>query len=370
LYILLGYRGEAENPDVYMSLAVLTYLMLIGSVVFAFRKNKYLLFTGIYVLIFLVVTFIIMQASWKQARLIIPYFPLTMLMLLAFFYWLFSFKRMRFLSGILIVLILISFGLTLKTTVGHVNYARNINNRYYGLTPDWENYCRASEWASKNLSQDAVIACRKPTISFIYGNGRRFFGINEVKAYSGKSLLQFWQEKRSHLYLLSSCSLDKSIPEHLFEVIRNGIVAFGNYPDNTTGHEFFRFFVMNFPDSIEERVVAELRAIQMNPTDNIDSLKIFLNHPKETIRVFYPDTLLNILMKANVTHVLEANLRRTSSMKNGSLINTVERFMRYIGIKYPQFFTMVTQIGADDNEPEAFAINLSYFSIRYCQLLL
>ena len=38
-------------------------------------------------------------------------------------------------------------------------------------------------------------------------------------------------------------------------------------------------------------------------------------------------------------------------MKDGLIINTVERYMAFIQEKYPQVFSKVSQIGDDDNEP-------------------
>jgi hypothetical protein len=359
LYTLLGILKVKGTPELYPSLTVLTYLVLVGSVVLAFKKNKYLFFTGIYVLIFLVNTFLILQTAWGQSRLIIPYVPLIMLMLFAFFYRLFSFKRLRVFSGILFVLMLILFGVTLNATIVNVLQAQQIKDRYWGLTPDWENYCKASEWASKNLSKGAIIACRKPTISFIYGNGRRFYGITEVKTFPGNSLLQKWQEKGSHLYYVSSSSLKQIFPPELYKILINSIVALGRKVDVRTQTEHPVFCILNFTDSVRNRISGDLEKMNIKPTHNIDSLKVYLNNPKETIDIIYPDTLLNILIQAKVTYVLEANLRRSATKKQGVLVNTVERFMMYMGVKYPQIATRVIQIGADDNEP-AQILKLNY----------
>jgi hypothetical protein len=351
-YALLGVRKEQGNPDLYMSLTVLTYLVLVASVILTFRKNKYLLFTGVYVFIFLVNTFIILQASWGQSRLIIPFVPMILLMFLAFLYWLFCYKRLMVFSWTLILIILVLIGVSLRATFVHISFTRQITDRYWGLTPDWENYCKASEWASKNISQDAVIACRKPTISFIYGNGRRFYGINDVKSYSGKALLQYWKEKGSQLYVVSASSLvNKQLPETILNAIRPRIVAFGTNVAYGNASELFRFYVMDFSDSLKEQTFGELNKAHINPVHNIDSLKRYLDNPKETIKVIFPDTLLNILLNAHVTHVLEASLRYKSSQKTGQLINTVERFMIYIGVKYPMILTKLIRIGADNNEP-------------------
>ena len=69
------------------------------------------------------------------------------------------------------------------------------------------------------------------------------------------------------------------------------------------------------------------------------------------MKLYYPDSLLTQLQNAGVTHILTANLRRNSTVKDGMIINTVERFMAFIQEKYQQIFTKVSQAGEDDNEP-------------------
>jgi hypothetical protein len=55
--------------------------------------------------------------------------------------------------------------------------------------------------------------------------------------------------------------------------------------------------------------------------------------------------------RAGVTHILTANLRRNSAVKDGMIINTVERYMAFIQEKYPKLFSKVSQVGDDNNEP-------------------
>ena len=113
------------------------------------------------------------------------------------------------------------------------------------------------------------------------------------------------------------------------------------------------FYLMRFPDSLEEKTLAEMKSSKVSYTADINILKTWLNNPKVKISIIYPDSILNFLRKANVTHVITANLRADAAEKNGYTNNTVERFMNYIGYKYPDIMTKIIQMGSDDNEPAA-----------------
>ena len=287
-------------------------------------------------------------------------------MLIALFYNLFSFKRLVFLSGFLPLGIIVLAIIMLGDTFANINIARKITNSYYGLSPDWENYCKASEWAAKNLPDTAVIACRKPSISFIYGKGRRFFGITETMSYPGSSLIQCWQEKGKDFYLIRQHAMEQSFPVDLFYTLTRAIVAYGTTIPGVTEKEQFRFYVMNFPPDVKEKIWKDLNGLHINPLHNLDTLRAYLSPPGERIKAIYPDTLLNILLRGHVTHVMEAHLRMNPSVKNGYLINTVERFMAYITVKYPQLLTQVVQIGSNDNEPaEIFQMNYNLCGMKF-----
>jgi hypothetical protein len=90
-----------------------------------------------------------------------------------------------------------------------------------------------------------------------------------------------------------------------------------------------------------------------------ESLREITRQENKPATVIYPDSLISILIKNKVTHVLTANLRRNALEKTGQIINTVERYMSFIDDKYPGFMSKVTQIGSDDNEP-ASIMKLNY----------
>jgi hypothetical protein len=252
----------------------------------------------------------------------------------------------------------------IKTSIAQVKYTQQIDGKYYGLNPDLVNYCKVSEWASANLPPNTLVACRKPSISFIYGNGKKFFGISHMLAFSGDDLILNWQKKHLPYYIISSSSIrNNAVTKDLYFAFRNSIVGFGM---NEVGNFYSpRFLILDFPDSIKGRVLRELTVSGITYTEYPDSLKNQLASSQEGISVIYPDSLLNFLIKAKVTHVLTDNIRVSADRKNDHVINMVEWFMNLIEFKYPRIRTKIIQIGSDDNEPASiYKLNYQEYGIK------
>jgi hypothetical protein len=109
-------------------------------------------------------------------------------------------------------------------------------------------------------------------------------------------------------------------------------------------------FADKLDNSIKSSFYSEIKAAGINYISSAGTLKSILNEGK-VVKLYYPDSLLNQLQNAGVTHILTANLRRNSTQKDGMIINTVERYMAFIQEKYPMLFTKVSQVGDDNNEP-------------------
>jgi hypothetical protein len=352
LYTIIGLFKPEDAFSVYPAVTFLTYLILFASVILAFKKNSYLFFTGIYTLVFLVFTFLMVNTYWGQNRFIIPYIPMVFLVILSLFYYVFSLKQLSVFKGILPVIVVILFILAINTSVQVAAATRQVKNKYSGLTPDWENYCKISEWASANLPMDALVACRKPSISFIYSNGRSFFGITRVPAYSVDSCLINWQQKHLHYYLIPASSIrNNHVSKELFFAFKRSVIGYGVNNDELGTHNV-KFYLMDFPDSIRTRTLNELDRLKIDAFSDFETLRGILNEPGSKISIIYPDSLIQMLAKAKVTHVLTANLRS---------YKTVERFMGYIEFKDPGIWTKIMQIGNDDNEP-AYIYKLNYDS--------
>lgn len=350
LYTILGLRNSNESGEVYPVLTAITYLTIISAIILVFRKNSYLFFLGLYTIITLFIIFFIAHTIWLQSRFIIPYFSMILLLILSSFYYLLSMKRWIKFQLLLPVIIVILFGFSLKVTADQSSETRKIDNKYYGLTPDWENYCRLSEWTTANLPANTIVACRKPSISFIFSKGKNFFGITRLPFSPGDSFLHDWQRKNLHYYLIPASTLNnKPVSEKLSNEFKNGIVGYGMNIKN----KFYqaRFFVLNFPETSRVATLRELNSFKINVTDKPDSLEAWLKDPNTEISMIYPDSALKILMRAHVTHVLTDNIRSFASQKNEQSVTTVERFMNFIEAKYPGIRTKIKQIGSDDNEP-------------------
>jgi hypothetical protein len=176
-----GYVTPVELPV----LTILVYATIIWAVIYSFKRNKYLLFSGIYLASGIGLTFVILQTIWAAYRLIIPFLPLLIMFSLLGVYDLLKLKKLKALQLIFPLIVLMLFyssfkNATVKIKENQAILKKNMaGNMLAGLTPDWQNYIKMTQWAAKNIPENEVIACRKPNIAFIYTK-RRFFGIYKV----------------------------------------------------------------------------------------------------------------------------------------------------------------------------------------------
>jgi hypothetical protein len=251
--------------------------------------------------------------------------------------------------------------------VVQVKETRKIVNKFSGMTPDWENYCKMSRWTAENLPGNIMVACRKPSISFIYSNGKKFFGITRIPFSSGDSLVWNIRSKNLHYYLIPASGLNnKPVTEKLSRAFNKGIVGYGMNVKN----KFYevRFFVLDFPADSKEETLQELSKAGVNITDKTDSLETWLKAPGTEISMIYPDSVLKILFKAHVTHVMTDNIRTFPDRKNKQTVTTVARFMNFIEAKYPGIQTRIMQVGSDDNEPASlYVINYEQAGLQQPQ---
>lgn len=193
LYKFIGFRPEVLQPKYILT--ALVYIVFFIAIYYAFKKNKYLLFTGIYLTVLIGITFVIVQTRWDQDRLILAYFPLILLFLFSGFYYLGKSPKFKILQGLLPIFLVIifftNFNVTTKKVKANDEYLmQNLaGNKFYGMTPDWINYIKMSEWAAKNVPDSFMIACRKPSISFIYAK-RKFYGIYRITTEDPDELLK------------------------------------------------------------------------------------------------------------------------------------------------------------------------------------
>lgn len=350
---MTGLRKYEIIQNVVPFLTVLFYIIFFTGMVLSYRKNRYVFFTALLSGVFLLVTFIILQSRWDQNRLIIPVLPLMLLMFFAAFYFLSGIKKLQAVFWIIPLLAVIMFFGELSMTSGKAREAGQNKGKYGGLTPDWKHYLQASEWAAKNLPPEAIVACRKPSISFIYGKGRNFYSIMKVPSYNPEEFINKWQKENIPYTVFRYDDLTgRQLPPSIYNAIKNYYEA-----QLFIGEKFY--IVDRFPDSVRERTHNELIQAGLKYLTSRDTISKMIAAEKQPPVLIYPDSLLIPLMENKVTHVLTANLRRNSVQKDGLIINTVERYMAYIQDKYPDFMEPVQKIGADDDEP-AIIYKLNY----------
>jgi hypothetical protein len=341
---IIGFRKAEPVMTVNSASTILIYLLAIGSLIITFRKNKYLFFTGLLTGSFLLITFIVLQVKWDQSRLIIPIIPLLLLMILSLFYYISKIEKYKLLQVMVPLVALLILFQSLAVTAVAAKENQAINGRYGGLTPDWKNYLKASEWAATNLPKDAIIACRKPSISFVYGNGRNFYGIMQIPAYSSGAFFKKWAEKETEYMLFNYAELSgKQLTQTFYSALKQNMDAMLFVGDTV-------FIVDKVNDSTRSLLTENANAIGFNQYSSLNNFKTTFNMSRD-LKIFYPDSLLFQLQNAGVTHIITANLRRNSTQKDGMIINTVERYMAYIQEKYPSVFTKISQVGDDNNEP-------------------
>lgn len=339
-----GFRKSEPIMTVNSLVTILIYLLAIASLFLTFRKNKYIFFTGLLTGAFLLITFVVLQTKWDQSRLVIPAVPGLLLMIFSVFYYISEVKKYSLVQLMIPVLGLIIFLQSFSVMAGAVKENQSISGTFGGLTPDWKNYLKASEWAANSLPKDAIIACRKPSISFVYGKGRNFYGIMQLPNYSADVFFNNMAKNEGSYMLFNYREFSgKQLSPQLYSMLKQNMEAMVFVGDTV-------LFADKIKDSEREVFTSQVKASGFSFISSATSLKAFIS-PGQVVKIFYPDSLLLNLQNNGVTHIMTASLRRNSTRKDGYTINTVERYMAFIQEKYPEIFSKVSQIGDDDNEP-------------------
>lgn len=175
-------------------------VILLGLAILIFRRSRkpFPIFLATYLVVLLGITFLTQQAKWNQMRLVVVYLPLLLAFALNGLHDLLSALSPKIARGAIYTFVALASISTLATNLHAMTpstLAANLRgDQYAGLTPDWENYLRASAWAGKNLPDSAIIAARKPNNARIYAK-RPFLGIFKLVAQHRDSV---WQYFRSH----------------------------------------------------------------------------------------------------------------------------------------------------------------------------
>ncbi len=193
-YQILGFLSENDTlvrPGlgfIFFVVAVICTVMIIR------KKNNFLKLMLFYSSALTAITFVAVQKSWDQYRLILVFMPIILVLL---FEPIFRYSIVN--SKLMQVFLIIFFGVLIFNSTLHSIVKANANlpilvnnikgDRYYGYTDDWSNFLKMSKWCGDNLNEKDYVASRKAPMSFIYANGKEFYPIYTVSSTNPDSVL-------------------------------------------------------------------------------------------------------------------------------------------------------------------------------------
>jgi len=213
MYRLFNLRNvNTDASKIIPALSFITTVVLSIFVFLSFKKNKYIFFSSIYMIALCGGIFLGVQANNMQDRLIIIAIPL---MFLAFFYGFYELAKQASMAQFSFVAIaIIMFGVTVfkTTTIAQKNLTALKKNMsgdiYYGYTKDWEHFLRMSKYCSDSLPDSTQIVSRKPSMSFLYADGKKFVGQFIVTSTDPDTVLAGWQKLSVDYVIVASLRMN------------------------------------------------------------------------------------------------------------------------------------------------------------------
>ena len=205
-------------PDIYDPYISL-YMMELGTAIamliltfISFKKNKYVFFASVYFIVLCIGIFFGIQSANMQDRLIIIVMPFIFLLLFYGTYELcrnYSVAQFVFIVFAGIMLLVTIGKSTIQAKENTTALKRNLSGDiYYGNTPDWENFLKMSKYCADSLPDSAQVLSRKPNMSFIYGNGKKFVGQYWVTTSNADSVLMEWKKENVKYILLPTLRMN------------------------------------------------------------------------------------------------------------------------------------------------------------------
>ncbi|MCX6245453.1 MAG: hypothetical protein NTU98_12230 [Bacteroidetes bacterium] len=348
----LGLRAFDSDQTSFILTVVIFILFLTGLIVAFRRKNRYMQFIALYLAVAISITFLTQQVRWDQGRLILVYIPLLIILIL---YGLSEISKHRYLKIIPVFVLgifIISFFSTFYRTADKARQnwpvlkAQATGHKYAGFTPDWVHYFQASEWAAKNLPADAVIGCRKASMSFIYSNGRDFFGINKIPVVEKDSMISSFERRNADVIILENFELgDKKFPAEYLDRMRvfSKALFISEVPQI--------FTIVEPAPALRTKMLNSLTIYNINIHTDLARFRTMIDDPEMNFYAVDPDQLVKKLKDSNVRYLIMGNLRFNSNVNDGRIISTIQKYVYCVSWKYPNMFRRIYQAGGDGEEP-------------------
>lgn len=357
----LGLQDPASIEKSYF-IALIVVLLLIVTLIYSFKRNKILFFSSLYIGGSLASLFIVLHQSWDQMRMVVIYIPMMLLLVAWGMQQLSQRKGLQYFNIVLHFLLIVILFKTLDQTLDQSKANRKIlkkslsGNVYYGFTPDWQNFLRMSEWVSKNLPEDQIVASRKPSMSYIYGKGRDFYPLYRFPSKPAEEFIRSVQKRTGTLTIIPNTAISAAWPGELQISIRLSNVACV-----AEGNDVYGVYEFKPPLS---KYIEEALVNYKVPVMTTDSLLKRIAVSTQNCFAVSPDSLIQTLRKNKVNYAIVASLRAVPQMNTGNVINTMQRYFYFVEQKYPGILKLVHQIGNENEEPAwLYQINYSLYGL-------
>jgi hypothetical protein len=183
-YQLLGWRAENSFETYGLITLVTIAIALFGFWQLYKKNNKVMILLAFFTGAQLVLSFVILQARWDQARITLVGMPVLLILILYGIYHLTSRPGIGQTIYMAIVVSMIGSSCMSSFKRGFKNIPivqKNLKgDKFYGYTPDWQNFLKCSQWCADSLPANTLVASRKAPMSFVYGKGKKFFPVYSV----------------------------------------------------------------------------------------------------------------------------------------------------------------------------------------------
>lgn len=202
------YRIMHLRPDKYditsfvPFFAFLTSMYILVCTFLGYKKNRFMFFTSVYVIVLCGGIFFGIQAKNMQDRLIIIVMPFIFLLL---FYWMYMLAKKY--SGMQAIFILFVSGMLLVNVIFSISDMKE-NSKKANYTPDWQNFLEMSKYCADSLPDSARVISRKPSMSFLYSRGKKFVGQFVATSTDADTVLANWQKQKIQYVIVASLRMD------------------------------------------------------------------------------------------------------------------------------------------------------------------
>jgi hypothetical protein len=349
---------DPSTSDKSWFITFILIVIFLTALYFALRRSKIMLFISLYLLASVSATFIALQQSWDQMRMVVIYIPMLLLVASWGILQLSTLKGFGFLNvflpGVLILIFFKTLGVSAhKIEANQKILSKNLSgNLYYGFTPDWQNFLKMSQWVGTNIPDSLVVASRKPSMSFIYSRGRDFYGIYRFPSEAPDKLLGDIRSRTGELIVIPNKEFDRKLPAAIQLTAKANAVAYV-----AEGNEIFGVYELKDPSAqIFRQALDEFKLSAFSSDSLLNRVKL----SSQQCFAVSPDTLINNLRKNNVDYIIVASLRANPNMNTGNIINNIQRYLYFVEQKYPGILVLVHQIGANEMEEPAWLYQMNY----------